>query len=136
MTPTDTPEPTPTAHSAAEPGTAASTPHDQDAAAPAAPEPPVPVAGEFSPPPAPQDDAAGTATVNGSPVAVAEGFTLTDAVARLTGREITPDGTAADGHPLGIAVAVDDTVVPRSLWATTAVAPGQSVEIVTAVQGG
>ncbi|WP_240625058.1 sulfur carrier protein ThiS, partial [Kocuria tytonicola] len=74
--------------------------------------------------------------VNGSPVAVAGGFTLTDAVAQLTGREIGPDGTAADGHPLGIAVAVDDTVVPRSLWATTAVVPGQSVEIVTAVQGG
>lgn len=80
--------------------------------------------------------ARGTATVNGSPVAVHEGFTLTDAVARLTGREITPAGTAADGHPLGIAVAVDDTVVPRSLWAATPVAPGQSVEIVTAVQGG
>jgi len=74
--------------------------------------------------------------VNGSSVAVHEGFTLTDAVARLTGREITPAGTAADGHPLGIAVAVDDTVVPRSLWASTPVAPGRSVEIVTAVQGG
>lgn len=86
-------------------------------------------------PPAPSA-ARGTATVNGSPVAVHEGLTLTDAVARLTGREITPVGTAADGHPLGIAVAVDDTVVPRSLWAATPVAPGQSVEIVTAVQGG
>ena len=82
------------------------------------------------------DAAAGTASINGAPVPVREGFTLTDAVADLTGREITPRGTATDGHPLGIAVAVDNTVVPRSLWATTAVAPGQSVEIVTAVQGG
>ena len=87
-------------------------------------------------PPAPVDDPAAAATVNGAPVAVAGRFTLTDAVTRLTGREIGPDGAAADGHPLGIAVAVDDTVVPRSLWATTAVAPGQAVEIVTAVQGG
>lgn len=90
-----------------------------------------------TPAPAPQHDAApGTASINGTPVPVREGFTLTDAVADLTGREITPRGTATDGHPLGIAVAVDDTVVPRSLWAATAVAPGQSVEIVTAVQGG
>lgn len=87
-------------------------------------------------PPAPRHDGPGTASINGSPVEVHEGFTLTDAVAQLTGREITAQGTAADGHPLGIAVAVDDTVVPRSLWATTAVAPGQSVEVVTAVQGG
>ncbi|MDA4828010.1 sulfur carrier protein ThiS [Kocuria rhizophila] len=94
----------------------------------------MPATGE---PPAPRHHAGpGTASINGSPVEVGEGFTLTEAVARLTGREITPQGTAADGHPLGIAVAVDDTVVPRSLWATTAVAPGQSVEVVTAVQGG
>ncbi|MDO4918272.1 sulfur carrier protein ThiS [Kocuria sp.] len=108
------------------PSTAPREPHDAAR--------PVPATGEF--PPVPDRDAAGTATVNGSPVQVHEGFTLTDAVAGLTGREIGPDGTAADGHPLGIAVAVDDTVVPRSLWATTAVAAGQSVEIVTAVQGG
>ncbi|RKQ37074.1 sulfur carrier protein ThiS [Kocuria tytonis] len=97
----------------------------------------VPAAGEFPPPPA-ADTAtgAGTATVNGTPVEVHDGFTLTAAVSHLTGREITPEGTAADGHPLGIAVAVDDAVIPRSLWSATAVAAGQSVEIVTAVQGG
>ena len=97
---------------------------------------PTPAAGELAPPPPAQDDAARTASVNGSPVTLREGFTLADAVAELTGREITAEGTAADGHPLGIAVAVDDTVVPRSQWSATAVAAGQSVEIVTAVQGG
>ena len=102
-----------------------------------APGHPAPATGEFPPtPPAADDDATGTATVNGSPVPVGRGFTLTDAVAQLTGRSIGPDGTATDGHPLGIAVAVDDTVVPRSLWASTGVVSGQSVEIVTAVQGG
>jgi sulfur carrier protein len=36
----------------------------------------------------------------------------------------------------GVAVAVDATVVPRGTWATTQVADGARVEIVTAVQGG
>jgi sulfur carrier protein len=36
----------------------------------------------------------------------------------------------------GVAVAVDAEVVPRGAWATTAVADGARVEIVTAVQGG
>ena len=42
----------------------------------------------------------------------------------------------ADGTPQGVAVAVDDAVVPRGSWATTVVAPGDRIEIVTAVQGG
>lgn len=36
----------------------------------------------------------------------------------------------------GVAVAVDGDVVARSQWATTNVADGAVVEIVTAVQGG
>ena len=36
----------------------------------------------------------------------------------------------------GMAVAVDAEVVPKSAWATTQVADGARVEIVTAVQGG
>ncbi len=54
-----------------------------------------------------------------------------------------PDGsTAADAAALitdqisGVAVAVNDDVVPRSQWAGTALADGDSVEILTAVQGG
>jgi len=43
---------------------------------------------------------------------------------------------AADRTARGIAVAVNDAVVPRSAWASTAVLPGDRVEIVGAVQGG
>ena len=36
----------------------------------------------------------------------------------------------------GIAVAVNETVVPRGLWETTLVCGGDRVEILTAAQGG
>ncbi len=36
----------------------------------------------------------------------------------------------------GVAVAVDEEVVPRSAWATTPVAAGSRVEILRAAQGG
>ncbi len=40
------------------------------------------------------------------------------------------------GYPdRGIAVAVDQAVLPRSRWATT-LSDGSSIEVVTAVQGG
>ncbi len=40
------------------------------------------------------------------------------------------------GYPdRGIAVAVDQTVLPRSAWATT-LSDGAQLEVVTAVQGG
>jgi sulfur carrier protein len=42
---------------------------------------------------------------------------------------ITPGGR-------GIAVAVNGEVVPRSAWATTTVAAGDQVEVLTAAQGG
>ncbi|MFC8922351.1 sulfur carrier protein ThiS [Cellulosimicrobium sp. NPDC057127] len=42
----------------------------------------------------------------------------------------------ADGAPQGVAVAINDAVVPRGTWSSTVVAPGDRVEIVTAVQGG
>jgi sulfur carrier protein len=38
--------------------------------------------------------------------------------------------------PHGIAVAVNDAVVPRRVWKTTILAPGDRVEVLTAVQGG
>lgn len=82
--------------------------------------------------PAPQD----TVLVNGNPVPLTEGLTVADAVADLTGREITAAGRAADGKPLGIAVALDHAVIPRSRWADTLLEADQTVEIVTAVQGG
>ena len=36
----------------------------------------------------------------------------------------------------GVAVAVNDAVVPRSAWESTALADGDRVEMLTAVQGG
>jgi sulfur carrier protein len=36
----------------------------------------------------------------------------------------------------GVAVAIDGDVVPRSMWATTSVPDGATVEIVTAAAGG
>ncbi|GGW67383.1 thiamine biosynthesis protein ThiS [Streptomyces lucensis JCM 4490] len=57
-------------------------------------------------------------------------------------REIAP-GTALDSlvetltaAPSGVAAAVNETVVPRTRWAATALAEGDRVEVLTAVQGG
>lgn len=75
-------------------------------------------------------------TLNGRPHAVAGGTTVVDLVAETVGRPLGPDGVPLDGRRLGVAVAVDAAVVPRSRWARTPVAEGQSVEIITAVQGG
>ncbi|MFI6355460.1 sulfur carrier protein ThiS [Streptomyces sp. NPDC050743] len=57
-------------------------------------------------------------------------------------REIVP-GTALDivvrslaPSPSGVAAAVNETVVPRAQWAATALAEGDRVEVLTAVQGG
>ncbi|MFJ9925222.1 MULTISPECIES: sulfur carrier protein ThiS [Streptomyces] len=57
-------------------------------------------------------------------------------------REVSP-GTALDTvvrslvrSPSGVAAAVNETVVPRTRWASTALAEGDRVEVLTAVQGG
>ena len=53
------------------------------------------------------------------------------------------DGTTVDvliesvtGSSRGSAVVVDGEVVPRSAWPAAALREGQSVELITAVQGG
>jgi sulfur carrier protein len=53
------------------------------------------------------------------------------------------DGTSVDDVVVGLgrgrsglAVAVNDEVVPRSRWATVALREGDRVEILTAAQGG
>ena len=54
-------------------------------------------------------------------------------------REIGPGAVVADllpPGPCGIAVALNEAVVPRAEHATTVLAEGDVVEIVTAVQGG
>jgi len=68
---------------------------------------------------------AATLTVNG----VAEPLEATTVAALLAAREIAPDGR-------GVAVALNGALVRRADWATTALNPGDSVEIVRAMQGG
>ncbi|MFD7059339.1 sulfur carrier protein ThiS [Streptomyces sp. NPDC059906] len=65
-----------------------------------------------------------TVSVNGEPREVAPGTAL-DALVRAL--------TAA---PSGVAAALNETVVPRARWSATALADGDRVEILTAVQGG
>jgi sulfur carrier protein len=67
--------------------------------------------------------------VNGRPHRGPAGMTVADAVARLT-----TAGPAAAGR--GIAVAVNGEVVRRADWPATRLAPGDEVEVLTAVQGG
>ncbi|WP_328746651.1 sulfur carrier protein ThiS [Streptomyces sp. NBC_00285] len=57
-------------------------------------------------------------------------------------RECAP-GTALDTvvgalapAPSGVAAALNETVVPRAQWASTSLAEGDRVEVLTAVQGG
>ncbi|MFG6193760.1 sulfur carrier protein ThiS [Nonomuraea sp. JJY05] len=63
-------------------------------------------------------------TINGASHEVADGMTVAQAVRTLT--------TATTG----VAVAVNDEVVTRSSWETTALSDRDRVEVLTAVQGG
>ncbi|HEX6918760.1 MAG TPA: sulfur carrier protein ThiS [Actinomycetes bacterium] len=65
-----------------------------------------------------------TVTVNGEPHDLPRGQT----VARLV--------TTFTEQTAGVAVAVNDAVVPRGAWSTTELADGDRVEVLTAVQGG
>jgi thiamine biosynthesis protein ThiS len=62
--------------------------------------------------------------VNGAARELAEGTTLAEVVAGLT------------AVPTGVAVAVNDSVVPRGAWAATVLDDRDRVEVLTAVQGG
>jgi sulfur carrier protein len=62
--------------------------------------------------------------LNGAPQTLADGTTLAALIA------------SSAGTTRGSAVIVDDVVVPRSHWDTTALRDGQRVELLTAVQGG
>jgi sulfur carrier protein len=62
--------------------------------------------------------------LNGSQEEVAEGANLADLVARVS------------NAPSGIAVAIDDEVVPRHSWDVTTLSEGARIEVLTAVQGG
>ncbi|CAL9420664.1 sulfur carrier protein ThiS [Streptomyces sp. enrichment culture] len=63
-------------------------------------------------------------SVNGEPREVAPGTALDALVGTLT------------AAPSGVAAALNETVVPRARWSDTALADGDRVEVLTAVQGG
>ncbi len=69
-------------------------------------------------------------TLNGDTITVDQTTTIGDLVARATNRGDRP---ASDR---GVAVAVNRSVVPRGDWNATTVASGDTIEIITAVQGG
>lgn len=75
-------------------------------------------------------------TLNGSRHAVADDASITTLISQITGRPLAANGQATDGQKLGVAVAHNSEVVPRSQWYVTALAEGDDVELVTAVQGG
>jgi sulfur carrier protein len=65
-----------------------------------------------------------TISVNGAPREIAPGTALDTVVRTLT------------AAPSGVAAALNETVVPRTQWPSTALSEGDRVEILTAVQGG
>jgi sulfur carrier protein len=75
-------------------------------------------------------------TVNGEQHRVDDGASVATLITRITGRPLDAAGRATDGGRLGVAVARNAEVVPRSLWAATRLADGDQLELVTAVQGG
>ncbi len=74
--------------------------------------------------------------LNGDHRSIGDGASVTTLVTELTGRALDTSGQATDGRKIGVAVARNAEVVPRSQWAATALAEGDELEIVTAVQGG
>ncbi|GAA1498964.1 sulfur carrier protein ThiS [Paeniglutamicibacter kerguelensis] len=77
-----------------------------------------------------------TIQLNGATRPLAGANTVADLVAAVTGRTLLPTGHPADGGRLGVAVALNSDIVPRSQWGSTGLTGNDSVEIVTAVQGG
>ena len=75
-------------------------------------------------------------TLNGKPQAIGAKASVTTLVSQVTGRKLAANGEAADGQRLGMAVARNSEVVPRSQWHGTALADGDDIELVTAIQGG
>nr|WP_275465040.1 sulfur carrier protein ThiS [Streptomyces noursei] len=63
-------------------------------------------------------------SVNGEARRIPGGLTLDRLVATLSRASA------------GVAAAVNETVVPRTQWSTTALGDGDRVEVLTAVQGG
>ncbi|WP_423057444.1 sulfur carrier protein ThiS [Brevibacterium linens] len=77
-----------------------------------------------------------TIVLNGEHHELSGAASALDLVSEVTGRELNPDGTPADGGRLGIALAVDGEVIRRGAWSDFTLSDGHTVDIVTAVQGG
>lgn len=77
-----------------------------------------------------------TIILNGATQSHPDETTVAHLVTAVTGRKLLPTGQAADGGRLGVAVARNQEIVPRSQWAATAVEHQDALEIVAAVQGG
>lgn len=74
--------------------------------------------------------------LNGVVAPLAAESTVATLVTSVTGRALLPTGQPADGGRLGVAVARNAEIVPRSQWTLTLIQENDDVEIVTAVQGG
>jgi sulfur carrier protein len=77
-----------------------------------------------------------TITLNGARHTSRPRQSVADLVEEVLGVRVTADGSIRDGSTLGIAVAVNSVVVPRSAWVEAALSEGDAVEIVSATQGG
>lgn len=75
-------------------------------------------------------------TLNGNPHAVGAEASVRTLVSQVAGRTLASNGHAADGPRVGVAGARNSEVVPRSQWHSTALAEGDDIELVTAIQGG
>jgi sulfur carrier protein len=74
--------------------------------------------------------------VNGQPYPAPNPVSIADVVEDILGVRVAADGSVPHGARLGVAVAVNAVVVPRTGWAARQLAVGDAVEIVTATQGG
>lgn len=77
----------------------------------------------------PDNNTSVTVEVNGTERSVISTTTVGDIVFDVTGQDPETDA-------LGLAVALDSTIVPRSRWASAPVHDGAEIEIITAMQGG
>lgn len=77
----------------------------------------------------PDNNTSVTVEVNGTERSVTSTTTVGDIVFDVTGQDPETDA-------LGLAVALDSTIVPRSRWASAPVHDGAEIEIITAMQGG
>ncbi|MFW0111728.1 sulfur carrier protein ThiS [Rothia sp. P5766] len=69
--------------------------------------------------------------LNGQPTTLPETATVLTAVEHLHGSSLAQEDTRR-----GIAIARNQTVIPRSTWQDTPLAEGDTLEVITAVQGG